>query len=242
METIGSTHFTFKIVDSQELLEESFRLRYQVYCHECNFIHEADYPQRRESDEYDKVSLHVVAMDPYGIIGAARLILYSPLGFPLEKHCPDITADDALLQKEHAAEISRLVISKNYRRRKDDGLYYGPHIIDRPDQKITHPGGRRERPMAFGIYREMYQESKRKGITHWYALMEEKLWRLLHVHGFTFKPIGEAIDYYGPVVPYLAKIDELERELFKRSVSFFEYFIDGLEQTYVPPFYLATKQ
>jgi len=233
-DTIGQTEFIFRRVDSPDLLEEVFRLRYQVYCKECNFIKEEDYPDSIEKDKYDPHSVHFVAEDPYGIIGTVRLILDSPYKFPFEEHCNDkLTVDIDSLPRGKAAEVSRLVISKNYRRRTDDGLYYTPDFNDKVTGVDIADITKRIRPIAFGIYREIYQECKRRGITHWFAIMEKSLWRLLYMHSFIFKPIGEEVDFYGMVTPYLASIEEIERAFYKKSPQFAaEYFFDGLEPQY----------
>ncbi|MFH0826589.1 MAG: PEP-CTERM/exosortase system-associated acyltransferase, partial [Candidatus Omnitrophota bacterium] len=165
--------FTFKKIVSPEELLESYKLRFQVYCKECNFIKESDYPDGIETDGFDKYSLHFGAFDHEGVlVGAVRLILPYCVKFPIEEHCPSLNIDRDLIKRSECAEVSRLTISKLFRRRADDGLYYGPQIAD---QQVEDKGTvfmRRVRPMAFGLYRAMYQESKRIGIRHWYALME----------------------------------------------------------------------
>ncbi len=234
-EMLGKTEFTFMRADSPEMLGEVFGLRYQVYCNECNFLDAKDYPDRTEKDKYDPYSLHFVAKDSYGLIGTSRLILNSPLGFPLEEHCAStLTVDKDSLPKEDVAEISRLVISKKYRRRSGDGLYYTPDYNDNPDSSPAEDLIKRIRPMAFGIYREMYQESKQRKIAHWYAVMERSLYVLLRMHGFVFRPIGDEVDFYGPVKPYLGNIEEMEREVYKRFPNLFKYFMDGLDAIYQP--------
>ena len=83
--------------------------------------------------------------------------------------------------------------------------------------------------MAFGLYRAMYQESKRTGILYWLALMEKSLWKLLSIHGLVFRPIGPEVDFLGPVRPYLAEIRQLEGGIASRFPQFLEYFVTGLE-------------
>ena len=202
----------FKKVDSPELLKESFKLRFQVYCKECNYIKEEDYPQQYETDEFDEDSLHFAALNTQKIlVGAARLILPKVEKFPIELHCPDLKVNPTF-DRTKSAEVSRLVISKILRQRSDDGLHYGSHVEDTEPQEDGMGGFfRRVRPMAFGLYREMYHESKRQGIRYWFALMEKKLWLLLKIHGFVFKPIGDEVDFYGKVRPYLSDLVEMER-------------------------------
>ncbi len=85
-ELIGNTEFSFSKADSPELLSEIFKLRYKVYCEECRFLKPEDYPLRIEQDQYDAHSLQFAIEDAKGLVGTARLILNSNLGFPLEEH------------------------------------------------------------------------------------------------------------------------------------------------------------
>ena len=48
--------FKFKKVDSEELLKEIYRVRYEVYCQECGFLPTSDYPDGLEIDEFDEHS------------------------------------------------------------------------------------------------------------------------------------------------------------------------------------------
>jgi N-acyl amino acid synthase of PEP-CTERM/exosortase system len=229
--------FSFRKIESPEILQEAYRLRFQVYCKECNFIREADYPEGYETDEFDVHSAHFGAFDTEGrLVGAVRLILPSCEKFPIEDHCPRLEVDRALVPREKCAEISRLTISKLFRRRANDGLYYEPQL---DDLKVEDKGAyfmRRIRPMAFGLYRAMYQECKRIGITHWFALMEKKLWLLLKIHGFVFKPVGPEVDFYGMVMPYIVGISDLEKNVHEKFPQFFAFFMEDLEPALQPKF------
>ena len=226
--------FTFKIVDTPELLEEIYRLRYHVYVRECHFLREEDYPDGRETDKFDAHSVHFAAIDDEGeLAGSVRLVFDSPLGLPFEDHCKrKLGAEAAEVDRPKLAEISRLVISKSYRRRKNDGLYYEPGSEDL--KMSASQFMRRLRPMAFGMYRLVYQESKRRGITHWLAAMEDSLFRLLGTHGFVFRSIGEPIEYYGAVIPYLGEISKMEKLVQVYRPDYYQYFIEGLEPQFLP--------
>jgi N-acyl amino acid synthase of PEP-CTERM/exosortase system len=171
------------------------------------------------------------------MIGTSRLVLDSPLGFPLEEHCQDnLFLKQNSLSRKNCAEISRLVISKQLRRRRNDGLYYSPDYVDNPKDAATEKENliKRIKPMTFGIFKEMYQESKRKEIKHWYVLMEKTLHLLLKIHGFVFNPIGEEINFYGPVRPYLANLEDLEKGVLQKFPNLYNYFTDELEPQYRP--------
>ncbi|MGE5279210.1 MAG: PEP-CTERM/exosortase system-associated acyltransferase [Deltaproteobacteria bacterium] len=229
--------FSFRRITSPEALEEAFRLRYQVYGNECHFIDTADYPDGLETDAYDKHSLHFGGYDSEGrLVGSVRLILPSCGKFPIEEHCASLDVDPVRVPLRQSAEISRLTISKLYRRRSQDGLYYEPLVADQPVEDKGQYFLRRVRPMAFGLYREIYHESKRLGIRYWYALMEKSLRTLLKIHGFVFAPIGPEVEFYGMVTPYLADIVEMEKNVYQKFPQFFEYFMQRLESELQPHF------
>lgn len=210
-----------------EMMDLVYALRYQVYVEESGFLKADDYPNQRESDHYDQQSVHFVAMTASGeMAGALRMILPGKYPLPIQQYCPDV----ALGQVKNSppisySEISRLVICKRLRRRKDDGLYYGSRVEDTNGQDAyENQYLRRAKPMAFGLYREMFHESKRLGLTHWYMVMEKSLWKLLRIYGFTFSAIGEEVDVYGPVKPYIGKIEQIEKDVLKKAPQFYNYF------------------
>jgi N-acyl amino acid synthase of PEP-CTERM/exosortase system len=222
--------FSFHRITQPGELQEAYRLRFQVYCRECNFIKESDYPDGFETDGYDEFSAHFGAFDLQGrMVGAVRLILPSSPRFPIEEHCPPLEIDRNLISRQSCAEVSRLTISKLYRRRAQDGLYYEPRVEDKTVEDRGSSFLRRVRPMAFGLYRAMYHESKRAGIRYWLALMEKGLWKLLHIHGFVFRPIGPEVEFLGRVKPYIGDLHDLETGVFAKFPQFFEYFMVGLE-------------
>lgn len=261
-EALNPSYFDFSVIDNARYLRDSYALRYEVYCQERHFLAPEDYPSKLEMDSYDNHAIHVGGINKEGVlVGTLRLVLPSAGGFPLFEHCqlfPEyqyLADPDKLAQltaaeisrlaqpKERpreqltAAEISRLAISKSYRRRRNDGLYDLASTEDlmtsaRTEQEAVH---RRHRPeIILGLYKIMYQASKRRGITHWFAAMEKPLVRLLGRCNFDFKPIGPEVDYYGPVTPYFAEISEIEACVHQRCPDMLAEFVRGLEPELVP--------
>jgi len=154
-------NFSFRKIISHDQLQEAYRLRLRVYSRECGFLKESDYPEDRETDEFDPFPAHFVAFDSQGrMVEAVRLILPCSSRFPIEEHCPNLEFDRNLTPRGNSAEVSRLTISKLYRRRANDGLYYEAQV---EDKKVEGKEGfftRRAHPIASGLYRAMYQESK----------------------------------------------------------------------------------
>lgn len=235
--------FVFKKVDSEDLLKETFRIRYEIYCLECGFLDPANYPDGLEIDKYDPHSIHFAAIANEEVIGTVRLVKNSDLGFPLEEHCPVLTIDRESIPRDSLVEVSRLALRKSFRRRREDGLYgvesyitvrEGGVLPEDPDEQ-TEQMRKRQRPaVILGLYKVMFHETKRCGFTHWYAAMEKKLWSALKKFHFTFREIGPEVDYYGPVTPYLGVIEELEKEVTEHCPQIWPFILDGLERKYWP--------
>jgi len=217
--------FTFRRVETESELEEVFRLRYQVYCVECDYESPDDHPGGLETDEYDAHSIHFIAIDSAkNIVGSVRLIKFSELGFPIEKYC-SLSMDTSRLPKDKILEISRLAISKDYRRRGADGLY-GTY---KGDIKNNGNGFKRRdhRPnIILGLFKAMYRESKWLGIVNWYVAMEKSLYILLRRYGFDFYAVGAEVEYHGLRRPYISRIGNIESTIAKERPEVFSFFTD----------------
>lgn len=234
--------FSFRRLLSREEEGEVFRtiarLRYEVYCEECRYLDPAAYPSGLETDEYDERSIHVSAQNAEGeIVGTVRLVLArGEQIFPFEEHCA-VFPDFAFPPKEQCAEVSRLIVKKNYRRRAGDNLQgvtreFQQHgsaseIAPEPPHVFKHRNRRNRSPqIMLGMYREMYRYSRQNGIRFWYAAMEKGLARLLDRMGFHFVPVGPETDYYGPVTTYLADLRQLESALNNANRFLLAWFQD----------------
>lgn len=174
------------IDDDPRLLDQGYRLRYQVYCVERGFLDAANYPDGREIDEFDAHSVHVGAIDADGgLAGTARVIRANPRGFPMFRHCafyPEVQTFDS----PHVVlvEASRVSISRNYRRRRGS-----PFIT---------------------LVKAVMQAAKRLGATHLIGANEAAFHRWLVHHGLPYRISGPVVDYYGPVVPCIMSLHELD--------------------------------
>jgi N-acyl amino acid synthase of PEP-CTERM/exosortase system len=172
-------------------------------------------------------------------------VMRSPIGFPMMRYC--VLSGDYLPLNDPGhpalasfAEVSRLAIAKSFRRRVSDSLYGGPPRLEDVSDASTFavaPFRKRDgSEILLGICRSLYQESKRRGITHWMLAMERSLYLMLHRMGFKYAPAGPEVDYYGTVRPYLASIEALEKGLYDAFPGTFEYMIDGLEPELAPAY------
>lgn len=242
------SHFDFLVIDGTDYLRESQALRYDIYCEEMHFLAAENYPTHLETDAFDGSAIHVGAVSKQtdALVGTLRLVLPSPRGFPLFEHCElfdeykDLAAphNPALIT---AGEISRLALVKSCRRRSGDGLYdlagnADRFVRSRTRERVPVPHRRQRPEIVLGLYKTLYQESKRQGITHWFAAMEKTLLRLLHRYKFAFQPIGPEVDYYGPVTPYMAEIAKIEEGIYHKCPELFSEFTKGLEPELIPNF------
>ncbi|MDP2263615.1 MAG: PEP-CTERM/exosortase system-associated acyltransferase [Hydrogenophaga sp.] len=181
------------------LMRSLYQFRYEVYCNECGFLDGQDYPEQIETDEHDMSSSHFASFNPSAeLAGYVRLVRPDAIQtFPFQNHCVTLLNGVELPPAAKSAEISRLMVRQDYRRRQPTRT----ELMDDSPQ------------ILLSLYRQMYEYSLANGIRYWYAAMERSLARALTRMSFSFRQIGPATDYYGPVAPYVADLRELEARL-----------------------------
>ncbi len=242
----STSNLNFSVLGEPTSLSASFALRYEVYCRERNFLAPENYPSRLEQDIYDDCAIHVGSINNSGVmLGTIRLVLPSDRGFPLFEHCkvyPEFSHLAETQSLQTAAEVSRLAISKQIRKQNSIGERRLKHNADQELLKLEGFSGDLQdlgelhvkADIMLGIYRTIYQVSKRRGITHWFAAMEKSLVRLMRRFHFAYTPIGPELDYYGSVTPYIVAIASIEEALFKHCPATYEYFTNDLESEFLP--------
>lgn len=186
-------------------LAKIFKLRYQVYVNEKEFLSAANYPDCQEQDIYDMQSIHFAAITPCGeVVGALRLIVPGRRELPIEKNILGNRSLYHRMADADYAEVSRLAISKQFLNN------YASHI-GRDNRRPNMVNKLRE--VSFGICKSAALHSWNIGIKRWYAFMETSLWRLLAQNGFHFTAMGEQIDYFGMVTPYSANVETFHRPI-----------------------------
>jgi len=191
----------------------AFELRYSVYCVEYRFLDERAYPGGLETDASDSASAHFGAFNLNNeLVGYVRLVPPDAQGrLPWDERCKSLLRDACLPPRSGSAEISRLMVREDYRRRRGDTI----SGVSQPG--IDPPEARNRRAASpqilLALYRQMYQYSLQRGVRHWYAAMERPLARSLKRLDFAFRQVGAQADYFGPVAPYLADLRDLESHL-----------------------------
>ena len=236
--------FRFKEVDSDDLRKQVFRLRYEVYALEFGFENPYDFPDKLEKDEYDDYSTHFVALNEYDeVIGTVRMILNSEKGFPVE-HASNITDFQDKPAPDFITEVSRLAVSKNMRRRPEDGMHgvesYIPKsqggVSDVPNKKNPAIEKRQKPIIILGLYKTVYLKCKELGITHMYMITEDKLFHALYKFGFVFSKVGEPVEYHGKRTPYATSWETIERHMNEHHKDLLEFLLFGLDEKDHPVF------
>lgn len=199
-------------------------LRFQVYCEECKFLPIALYPARREWDDADSTAAHFCAFNlEHELVGYARLVeADSARRFPFQNHCTVYPTASGLPAPSAAVEISRMIVRADYRRRRGDTIngvtVDDGEAVERVERRSNSP------QILLSLYRQMFQYSRAQGLTHWYAAMERPVARALaRIGGFAFHDIGPEEDYFGPVVPYLADLDDIADSVRRRSPAMLDW-------------------
>jgi len=212
-----------------QLVDDSYRLRYQVYCVERGFLPAEACRDGMERDEFDAHAVHVAAFDPHCVMaGTVRLVRQSELGLPMFRHCR-LFADDERFAAANpqVVEIGRLCVSRRYRRRRVDA-----DAAAAPTANGDYRGGERRRgrdEIFLAMTKALYHETKRIGASHWLVASEKSLQRMLAPHGIVFRAVGPETDYFGPVAPYLLDIDALDHAILSGRFPSLADFLIGLE-------------
>jgi N-acyl amino acid synthase of PEP-CTERM/exosortase system len=223
--------------DSEQLLEMSYRLRYQTYCLERLFFSKDEYPSELESDAFDSASVHVGVLDAKNeLVGTARVVAPSSAGLPLLQHCTLFPDETALSDTTNiVVELSRACIIRRRSRRQEDE----PTSPQEGRARAGSPASARElyqesNEISAALIKAMYQATKRLHATHWIIAVEKGLRRRLSRFGLPFRLAGPEADYYGPVSPYVLSLAELDDVILARQHALLNDFLVGLEPTYWP--------
>lgn len=223
--------------DSAQLLEMSYRMRYQSYCLERLLLNKDDYPRQMESDAFDRVSVHVGVLNAQNeLVATARVVMPSSAGLPLLRYCTLFPGDTTLADPSHTVvELSRVCVTRHWSRRRRDGAIAGPEQPAPASSSPSAPEAGHESSDAFAtLIKGMYQATKRLQGTHWIIAVEKALRRRISRYGLPFRLAGPEVDYHGPVAPYIMSLAALDDVIRARIYSVLNDLPVGLEPEYWP--------
>lgn len=201
---VYAQNFDIVRANSAALLDISFRLRYQVYCVENLFLDSSDNPGRRETDEYDASSVHILLRHRKSGLaaGTARVIIprldaaRRPLPMQYVLGAEERRAFNCL-PRSAIGEISRVAISKEFRHWWAQTHANGAG--DMAEQQLM-------RYIIFGLLGDIVQACLEHGVNHLAAVVEPALFRMLLKFGIEFEPLGGLVEYHGQRQPCVLDI------------------------------------
>ncbi len=215
-----------EVIPGTRAYELYLEFRYEIFCTELHRIAPSSFPQSStgqpmETDQYDQYSRHfmsyhkatgkpaasvrIIFPNQIGLNVTSRYVIDRPLPYP-----------DA--REDNIGEISRMAISPQFRRRKEDN---GKPFQGDPEPEMSRlpDNHRRHQPeLVLGMYREIYLLCKQNGIEYCMAAMENRFSRLLKTLGFPWAAIGPVNPNVDPPRRvYLIGAGEIELSLSQRE-------------------------
>jgi N-acyl amino acid synthase of PEP-CTERM/exosortase system len=218
-------YFEVISADTPQLMQEVFRLRYQVLCVEQRLpgFNASNYADGLEKDDDDYRSVYVLMRHrpSKAYIGTARLLLADPSNlhkpFPVEQKAefdPELI-DVTKLSRKNTAEISRFAILSRFPHHKGGrrtdrrtDITRGNLEVVNNEEKINKSKRRFPHPfLALGV--GIIRMCAENNIVHWFSAMDPALNRLFSLYGVHFKPIGPPTDYHGVCRPYFVDLIDI---------------------------------
>lgn len=230
-------YFDVVIADTDVLKQEVYAIRYQVYCDELGFENKTYFLKQQEQDDFDLHSVHFLIRHKASgqFAGTVRLILprdpilLSEQLLPVEYHCKNSlhpSVEKQYLLARRCAEVSRLAVRPEFRRRPDE--QGKTHVSDIPLEWDT-----RCFPfISVGLYLTVaayFMEANE--LESAMALMEPRLARHLARAGIYFNQVGSSIDFNGQRAPFLVEKASLIANLKDEIRALFEHIRQGVQNT-----------
>lgn len=230
----------FEIVPAftSALKDEVYRIRHQVYCEDLGF--EPVRPNRRENDEHDSNSLHLLMRDVQtgDFVGCTRIVQRRQddphYQLPFEKSCAGALdrsiVDPATLPCHHIAEVSRLAVVARYRRRKGEAN----SAVGISGGDFGTPKQPRFPFIPIGLYLGTTELARLNGIETVFVLTEERLANHFGKLGFNLQHIGKRIDYHGTRIPSMMSVSATIDNMRTNLRSLYRVIADDIGKSYIP--------
>jgi N-acyl-L-homoserine lactone synthetase len=201
-------NFVIEFATTLQQHEEAFRLRHQVYCLERNFEPGKD---GLECDEFDPLSGHVLLRDLHTgqVIGTVRLVVPALCNSGLELPMERVANLPRLHQfpRKQLAEVSRFALSKCHRA----------------------ASGTLGALLRLCLIRGIVALSGELNVTHWCALMEPKLLRLLQMSAIYFHQISGMVEHHGLRQPSCVGLTEMLDRVRQEKPMIWDFITDSGE-------------
>jgi N-acyl amino acid synthase of PEP-CTERM/exosortase system len=214
-----NAHFRTFTARTPEQIRDAQKVRYQVYCVENSL--EQPNGEGIETDGFDSHSVHslLVHRATGKAFGTVRLILPLPdeseHSFPMQPVLPESTAREfRKLPLHSAAEVSRYSVSRQFRREETNEDGAGFISVSGPLMRLA-------------LFQCMVRMSFEYGITHWCAMMEPTLLRMLAAMAIRFRPVGPLVEFHGLRQPCYCSVTDILESTRRERPAFWSVLTNG---------------
>lgn len=229
-------YFRVQAASTEALRDDVYRIRHEVYCEELKF--EPERPDRRETDDYDRHSLHCLirtSTEPDNLVGCTRLVLTDPDDrtrlLPFERTCAATLdrsiVDPMKLQRGRIAEVSRLAVRAYYRRRRGE-TNTAATISDEDFGTQTQP---RFPYIPIGLYLGAVAMAHRNNIDTLFVLTEPRLASHFAKLGVDIRQIGGAVEHRGARVPSMMDVQSIIKNMRFLVKPMWRVILEEIDQT-----------
>lgn len=198
--------FDIELADTAAQRYEAFQVRHQVYCIERGYEPGSG---GIETDEFDPNARHVLLRHREGgeVIGTVRLVMPNARrpheSFPMQRVCGPSALE--ALPLATTGEVSRFALSKERR------------------HGVEQAGGL----MRLALVQGLIQASDEEGLTHWCAVMERSLLRLLRMSAIHFQANGPMVEHHGLRQPAACDINVMLSRNRQEQPAVWDYLTEG---------------
>ncbi len=190
-------------------LQEAYRIRHEVYCVDREFLEGQD---GIETDSYDAHSNHaIIRWRRSGeAIGTVRLVL--PMGSPGDNFPVEHACDPSLMRRLpriRIGEVSRFALPKQQA------------------AQVREVSPTTASLLRLALLQGALSLSAEAGHTHWLAVMQPTLLRLLSSDGLHFEPLGPMISYHGRRQPVVANLATMMAGVARQQPAIWHYLTRG---------------
>lgn len=223
------SYFRVIYANSDELLKQVFKIRYDVFCTELQL--EKGCPKDVERDEFDDYAYHFLLQHRRTgeYAGTVRFVIppgnRKNLLLPFEKYClPAFNreiVDPSSLARGSFGEVSRLAVPARFRKRA--GESGKPYIVD-----AINPPNRKEEKRLFpyisvGLYLTCAALFVYRQLDYAFVMAEPRLARNMARIGIKFAQAGDVVDYHGQRAPFYITQKMLAENLKPEIMELFYY-------------------
>ncbi len=230
----GPFQSLFEVVPALDsaLRDAAYRIRHSVYCEDLGW--ESRRPDGRETDEFDAGALHVLIrhLPSQRYIACVRLILgAAQRALPFEGVCAGLAPGAIPSQppgRLHIAEVSRLAIIREFRRRRGEHNSPAPaldeNLLGAPVPRFPH--------VLAGLYLGVIAAAALHDLDRLFVLTEPRLARHLDQLGLRILQIGPPVDHRGPRVPSMIEVNSLAAALRPGIRELYDHILDTMRHAH----------